>query len=587
MFLTLLGFILIMSPFLALKKFKNPIIGFFHITLLTLFIQLIIAFISQTLHIFNYPVVLVINIIVFITCLFLFRPRKISFNLKLRPDFSLVFVVLVGFLALFSAHYYYIGTYSTVTNPVNQAVAPFSYQYPYFSDEWYAVAFIKDAINTHSLPVKNPIWHGKFTNLEMPFHSLLAETTMLLKLNPITGYVHQSIAINLFIIVLIYYFLVLNKIRRPLSAIASLFALYIANAGLLPGLWTLLPLSLGIVFLLLTLAFYNIKNQHMFVLASFLTLVFYPPLAIFIFTLMLFQLFGKSLSISLRLLLFYAAIVGTSAALIAILFLFDTTTIDHILGLIIGRLFYTTFIGNNFISSFPIYFVLPIPVLILSVFGLYRIFREQKALLGMIIISLIFWIYYTFTPYRFIIEFERVVVVAAILLVVTSGFGLKTVFCKLEKFKFINLIYLERMILLIFLPLLLFYTRSDSWSKFTAHSIGSDVVSTSRPLPNQYINSDDLKLFANIKNKQFLAPAWKGTVISIATDNYPLAIKDGTISQDKQNFFSEFMSISCIEKQNLVEKTRLDYVYTPMFECPGFEIVGESAEGLILYKTDQ
>lgn len=583
---TLLGIILLLSPFLALKKFKDPKIGFFHITLLILFIQLIIAVVSQALHIFNYPVVLVLNIIVFLICLFFFRPSKQTLYLANKPDLSLIFVISVAFLALYSVHYNYTGTYSTVINPVNETKTSFSYQYPYFSDEWYAVAFIKDSITTSSLPIRNPIWHGKFTNLEMPFHSLLAEITLLLRLNSVIGYVPLSIAINLLIIVLIYFFLVVNRIQRPLSGIAGLSALYIANAGLLPGLWTLFPLSLGIVFLLLSLAFYYLKSQYMFGLASFLTLIFYPPLAIFIFILMFFQIFGKSLSNSLKLLSLYIAIVIASAVFIATLFLFDTTTISQIFNSVIHKLFYTTFIGKNFISSFPIYYVVPIPVLIFGALGLYRMFKEKQALLGILIVSLAFWICYTFTPYRFIIEFERVIVVASILIIVVAGFGLKTVFDWLEKFKFFNSIFLQRLILFAFLPLLLIYTKSSSWENFTVSQIGSEIVSTSKPLVNKYLHPDDLKLFANIKNKKFLAPAWKGTVISVATDNFPSAIKDGTISQPKQNLFVEFLNLSCIEKTGFIKKMELDYVYTPMFDCPGFRIEGKSAEELILYRTD-
>lgn len=586
MFLTLLGVFLLISPFFALVKFKDPKIGFFHITLFILFIQLIIGVISQALHIFNYQVVIVLNIFVFISSLILFRPSKLALNFIRKPDWALIFVISIAFLALYTVHYRYTGAYATVNNPINESETPLNYSYPYFSDEWYAIAFIKDSIASQSLPIRNPIWHGKFTNLEMPFHSLIAEITLLLKLNPVTGYVPQSIAINLLIIVMIYFFLSVNGVKKILSAIASLGALYIANAGLLPGLWTLLPLSVGIIFLLLSLSFYSLKRKFFFELASFLTLIFYPPLIIFIIVLLGFQLFGKSLTKSLKLLSHYVIIVAVSAFFISMLFLFDTITVDEVLNSIINRIFYTSFIGSNFISSFPIYYIIPIPILMLAVLGLPVIIKERKALAIMLAVSLVFWTYYSFTPYRFIIEFERVVIVASLLIVLVAGFGLNTFFDFLGKITSFNSIYLQRIILLAFLPLLLIYTESNSWGKFTAHPIGSDVVSASKPLANKYIHPDDLSLFSDIKNKNFLAPAWKGTVIGVATDNLPLAMKDGTISQPNQNYFSEFINMSCIEKLEFTKQRDLAYAYTPQFDCPGFRVKGKSAEGLILYMTD-
>ncbi|MGE5042081.1 MAG: hypothetical protein ACM3IJ_04210 [Candidatus Levyibacteriota bacterium] len=591
MVLTVLGLVALLAPFLALKKFKDLKVGFFYILLFIFFLQLIIALATQALHLFTYQVILSFNTLVFFACLFFFRPFRPDLKLLAKKiDLFLIYVVLISGTALYMVHYHYTGFYSTTTNLSTETKRPLNYPYPYFSDEWYSIAFIKDAIATHSLPVRDPIWHGPFTNLEIAFHSLLSEFIVILNLNPLTGYVILSIVMNTLIITLLYLFLAINKVKKLQSAIISLSALYIVNTSLIPGLWTLIPLSLGIIFLLLSIAFYYLERKKMFLLASFLTLIFYTPLILLIIVMMVSQLYKKPYGKSLKIFVLYMLTVIISGGLISSVFLFDRFTPGQIFELIMHKFIYDSYVGSDFIFTFPIYFAIPIPILLLATVGLPALYKEKRALAAMVGISLLFWAFYSFTSYSFIIELERIVIVASILLVLAAGFGLKKIFDTVEKFEgFKNnwdFLYLQYIFLFLFIPLLLFYTGSDAWKHFTGKS--PFMVAHNLPLANRFLDPEDLRLFTGIKNARFLSSPWKGTVISVATNNVPLTIKSGTISGSIPDYQEQFRNFSCKEKQGFVKLYNLSYVYIPslVIDCPMFQLKGVSAEGIMLYKTN-
>src|SRR5207253_2965982 len=66
---------------------------------------------------------------------------------------------------------------------------------------------------------------------------------------------------------------------------------------------------------------------------------------------------------------------------------------------IFSRLFYFSYSGN-FIPQFSIFYIVPLPILCLSLFGLGFIFKEKKWLLWNLCVGLCYWIIYFFVVYR-------------------------------------------------------------------------------------------------------------------------------------------------------------------------------------------
>ena len=277
MFQTIIGLILLSFPFLSAINAEDKKTGILKSIAFIITIQLLIAIFTQIFGIFTYTLVLAINVIIASFILWYF-PLK---NIKI--DWIFVLLLLISIASLYNVHYNYSGSYSNAETPEYQEIKNLRYPYPYFSDEWYAIALINDSIESNGTPTQNPLIKDKplFLNFEIAFHSFLSEIILLLNLNPLTDYTKIAIFTGALIIALIYAFLRIHNITPLPSAIAALSALYITNGANLPGIWNLLPLTMGVISLLLGFCFIAINEKRMSLLMAFMTLLFYPPLVIF------------------------------------------------------------------------------------------------------------------------------------------------------------------------------------------------------------------------------------------------------------------------------------------------------------------
>lgn len=584
MIYTLGGILLLLSPFLLLHRFENKRIGFCYILSFLIALHLFVAIITQMLHIFTYSVILTTNIVIFLIIVTKSNIKK----LFLKVDWILIAIIGISCISLFSVHYNYSGKYTIATNPSYQEAEHMSYPYPYFSDEWYSIAFIKDAINFYSLPIRNPLTPERefFINLEAPFHSFLATILLLLHLDPLTQYTVLTIVFGLLIVVVIYLLLVCSIDRLP-AAIASISTLYITNGANLPGIWNLRPLNIGMLAMVLGFIFLSDKKMKMATFMGFVAFLFYPPLFIFYTVAILFFAFlSKELTQQERMqtILYYFLFAGVAGIVVAAFAFFGRSEAIAFFEIALSKIFYPTPI-SDFIPKFTIYNIVPIPILLLALLGIIPMIKKPW-LLSTVCIGITYWILYSFTTFRFIIEYARVVFVTALLIIIVSGFGLSYLLDILKKyysFKKGNIFsYVQIGILLVFLVLSFNYTKRNNWQKLVLRNIQTNEIFAPAAPANRYLHPDDLQLFEHIKGKRFSSIPWKGTVIGVATGNYPLVTKPGTITLHPE-MAPLIRKADC---STLPEALNMNiaYVYVPNLQCPDFDIVDVSSEGFYLYK---
>jgi len=584
---TIIGLILLLSPFLLIYRFKDKKIGFAYILSFIIVFQLIIAVITQLFGIFNYWTVLIVNFIIFLVVIW-----KINFIIlvnsfkRLKIDWILIFVILVILISLVSIHYDYTGEVTSVLKPYNY-VENMKYVYPYFSDEWSAVSFIKYSISFGKLPLKNPLWYNTpFSNLELPFHSFSSEIFFILNLDPLIQYNLLSIFSGLIICILIYFILRINNIPKLISAITSLSALYIVNGANLPGLWTFIPIILGMILMLMGFLFMSIKNTKMALFLCFLTLIFYPPLFVFYAASFLVYILFTELpkTEKVKSLKYFVFISILSGIMLFLLVYFTKDSFIDSLVYISSKLFYKTF-TQYAIPDFSIWKIVPVLSLFFAFIGLKNI-NKKYWLIFPISIGGIYWIVYSRVFWRFIIEYERVVFSCSVLIIILSGFGIYYFveyfksFDILQKYKILEI--LQILILIGFLISAFNYSERNNWKELKLHSLDGGIYNPASPA-NVYLHKDDLKLF-NFEKNNFLSPPWKGTVIGVSTNNYPLLSKPSVITNLIGNYF-EFMTVDCNEKTKIAREKNIDYIYSSEFECDGFELEGVSFEGFYLYKV--
>lgn len=254
----------------------------------------------------------------------------------------------------------------------------------------------------------------------------------------------------------------------------------------------------------------------------------------------------------------------------------------EITNFIFSNLFYRAFVGD-FFPQFYFYDIIPWSIIAFSVLGLYFVFKNKKWLFCQFVLGAALWIFYSFSEYRIAIGYERVIFFTSIIISIISAFGIE------EIEKRFNIKYIEAAIIILFLALVPFYTQGENWKKFILKNSESGEKFVPMAPANNYLTPDDLRIFKNIKKKIFLSPAWKGTVIGTATDNYPVLTKGGTITMSSDNMviYQQFMNADCAGKSKIAKQKNIDYIYSKPFSCDNFEKRDESSEGFTLYEFNK
>ena len=421
-----------------------------------------------------------------------------------------------------------------------------------------------------------------FSNLLTPFFSLIAELLLLLNLNPLSGYAVLMVIFSTLICILAYVFLRTANIGSLASSLSVLSLPLIANSGNLPGLWSLLPLSGGLIFFLVALASLNLNKYNLFIMSAFLSLALYPPMIVFIFLSAGAYFIGMAKEKRPRLLTRVLALLLAIILVAGLIILFLDKSGPEILSLIKGSINYNKLDPGK--VSYQIWRVLPWVTILLAVAGLKEAY--QKSSYSLILSSLgglLLWLLFGYFDKVIIISPERVIIISAILTTILSGFGwekiLNTNFLMSKNRHF----FLKVLALLFFGGLSFFYTSLNNWQYFTLKLESGEKITPSPPA-NDYLKNDDLRIFSNIKQARFLASPWKGLTIGVTTNNFPLHSKPSFITNYYLSYW-EFISSSCEKKTMLAKKHRIAYVYAPEFSCPGFIKKDVSSENLYLYQV--
>lgn len=587
------GLLLVLVPFLLVFSKKDFDRSFPALLTYWILIHLGVNFALQISGQFNYAGIITFHTIIALIIIFKFSlGLKSPFALEtdqIKEGIAVSVVMLAAFICLLQVHYFYSGVYTSVQYHLIVPKVPMQYAYPYFADEWNAVAMIRRLFETEGLPVVNPYFSYpvNFINFELFFHSFIAGFFLLLNLDPVTGYAKLAIGFGIIIIMLCYLILRKSKVSRLSAMVGSLSVLFITNGANLPGLWNLMPVTLGVIGLLLSIYFFVCQKIKQVGVCLFLMLLFYPPLfAVCFFPLSCAFLF--KLKEGKRLVLYFGLIALSVALVLSVIVCASASLGSDLFGHVWSNiLFLTGTKGSN--PYFNPLWIIPIPVMILATFGIKEGFRRAVAIPFLLYVLIFFWLVYSQTLYRFMIEYARVVYVAAVMMCLLAGFGYDWILQKVEGQGFGKKTLkgcLALITFVIFLYGALHYTSGQNWKKLILKKVNSSEYFLPAPVANRYLHEDDLRIFSVLTKKRFLSLPWKGTVIGSATDNSPATTKEGTISVNSR-ILNEFIKGDCDQRWRMAYDLNLDYVYLPEFQCPDFKAIEQSREGLILYRFER
>lgn len=598
MIFSLLGLLLLLAPLSLILLFKNRLTGFIYVGGGILLWQLAIAFLTQLLGIFNYPVVLCLNSLALVFVIWAFFRWQDRLSLKFHFSWGMALALvaaLIVFLQLWSVHFNYSGQIATISGA--RTVAHFSSPFPYYSDEWATVAFANEAIKTGSLPVLNPLMPDRsdsaFPNIFLGFFALIAESSLLLNIPPLLLYPHLAIFSGLLISFLIFAVLRSRQVSLPVAALAMLSVSYITNGTNVPGLWYLLPYNAGVWFLFFSFAAWPLCRKSFSVVLGLAAVFIYPPLLVLFGAFLLAACLAKG-RLKQKFWILGSGLIGL--VILALVVIYAQPELSKKLWQLLFSSGYRLSSNGGIPQLFP-WLLWPYWLFPFFFVGLFAVVRRRVwSLVFPTFLGLILWAAYSFYQRFFFIDLARVAAITSFLAVIISGFGAQelTLWIKgrlasrlqgegaVEKWG----LMIAWLLILTAALLVPRYTSDNRWQKLMlVPDNNPNMRITPAPPITQYLTGADYQAFSGFQGERFLAISWKGLVIGAATGNYPLRSKDAIVS----NWFlgyDTFMKADCEAKKELALEHHISYVYSSSFDCPGFENYGRSSEGFVLYKTE-
>jgi phosphatidylglycerophosphatase A len=591
MFLTLAGIIVLLLPFSLVLAFPDRRKGFLSMLVAVFSFHLVLAIVTQATNTFSFWTIFFSSLSFGLITLFLAVKKKVSVT-GAKINLFVLSIFLTSFLLLYSVHFNYTGSVVSIQGYTETSNS--TYPYPMYSDEWIAVALANLSISENTLPLFNPLHpDATFLNFLVAFHSLVAEIFLLLNLAPLTGYAWITIASGMLISVCIYFMLRYSKVGEFASALSAVSIFFITNSGNFPSTWSFIPYHLSLVFVLVAIASAMMRSNVLSAASIILALIFYPPIVVFAVPIFI-GAYLKNGSIHKALLesRFVAICVLVAVALFS---LWLTLSVSFSSSAIFSRA--ASFLVRDSLEvgiiSFMPWNVLPIFLLPFIFFGIFRLLKERMFPISLpIVTGIVLWVIYGYIEKVILIEPSRVVAITAVLLVAVAGFGIDSLLQFAVKKYPILLSKSVRNILkvlavIIFTILSLYAARLNRWDKIPLIVRSGGEVRSYSPAPpvTRYLTEDDLRLFAGIEGKIFVAPAWKGLVVAASTGNFPLESKYSTISNSFLRY-SDFMNADCGGKVRYAIRYKVNYVYSSPFSCKEFIEKGKSNEELVLYQFE-
>ena len=598
---TVFGVVLIVLPFLGVFFYQSIHEGLLKITLYTAIFHVVVSIITQGFHIFNYPVVVGAHLFFSILLIYILYIKTAPVSIRrsraivqriLKNNWIFFIALVIIFFQLFSVHYAYTGTVQTLRGQTH--VIGSYYPYPFVSDEWVTVALVNYSVSHNALPVVNPLDHNRtFPNILFIFSSLVAELFLLTGLNPFIYYSMLSIVVGLILCASLYVLLKKYGVSSFIATAAVLCVPYIANSGNLSAMWALLPFTVGSIFLLWQLIAQRSCLHWPATGFLLLGLLVYPPIVVFAVPALLAGLLKIYSKNSKELTRRFGMTAGLGLLAAVILFCLAAAPF----GIHISDVFSKYIVRSNpdfGIVSYPVWNVIPFFVLIFSVAGFYTIMRKaQHEILAPFCIGVLYWCAYVFINKVFIIENPRIVVITSVLLIFLAGIGAEWLVNVVEKMQNHSQMvhrWLHRgigifavVVSLSFLSSYASYDQSRHFVLNRADSNGNVEHLVPTVAANRYLTADDVRVFHDIHNATFIAPPWKGLVLTVGTSNTAMETKAATITNSFVSY-STFLRLDCDEKKQVAFEYGIQYVYAEPFSCPQFHVLASSTEGLYLYQ---